>query len=138
MRRQQLILLITVLCLTLAGCIGSPDGQSSAAAETSTITETPTTLPASEATERALDAETRYVSARLRNASCLHSWGIGEYTTEAEATLINRTSRGVVVQVQRPYAWEKNASMADLSSEARYLVTENESVRLSGSSIDPC
>lgn len=138
MRQRLLLLLATVLCLTLAGCSGSLGSQSSSAPATSTTTETPVELSASEATERALEAETHYVSARLQNASCLHSWGIGEYTTEADARVINWTSRGVVIQVQRPYSWEKNTSIADLSSEARYIVTDNKTVRMSGSSITPC
>ena len=138
MALRTTLLVVTAGSLLLAGCTGSLGGDTPAGDRQTPATATPSQLPANGVTDRALEAETNYVSARLENASCLRSWGIGEYTTNAEATVRNRTERGVVVAVQRPYSWERNASIADLVSNARYLVTENDTVRQSGPSIDPC
>lgn len=138
MALRAALLVVTAGSLLLAGCTGSLGGSSPTAERQTPATASPSQLPASEATDRALEAETNYVSARLGNASCLRSWGIGEYTTNAEATVLNRTERGVIVDVQRPYSWERNASIVDGVSNARYLVTENDTLRQSGPSIDPC
>lgn len=148
MSLRTALLVVAAGTLLLAGCADSLGGDTPAADRQTPATATPSQLPASEVTDRALEAETSYVSARLENASCLRSWGIGEYTTNAEATVLDRTERGVIVEAQRPYSWEKNASpvdgasnarsVADLVSNARYLVTANDTVRQSGPSIDPC
>ena len=120
MARRTALLVVVAGTLLLAGCAGSSGP------------------PDSKATDRALEAETDYVSARLPNATCLGRWGVGEYTTNAEATVVDRTNRGVVVEVQRPYSWERGAMTADAVSNARYLVTESDTVRQSGPPIDPC
>ncbi|GGM48396.1 hypothetical protein GCM10009006_32040 [Haloarcula argentinensis] len=95
-------------------------------------------LNISEAKERALEAETSYVSTRLKNASCLDSWDIGSFTAGPDATVINQTNRGVVIKARRPYSWEKGKSVYDAEHYARYLVTKTELKRLSGDTIEPC
>ncbi|SDX38707.1 hypothetical protein SAMN05443574_14110 [Haloarcula vallismortis] len=123
MHNRAIFMVIVAGVLLLSGC-NSPSEQAS--------------IMESEATDRALEAETEYVSARLQNASCLTYGETGEFTTSAEATVINRTQDGVVVNVQRPYSWEKDGTVADLVSNASYLVTENQTIRRSGTSIAPC
>lgn len=131
MFRRAVLRLVVASSLALAGCAGSVSGPA-------TPTPSPPQISDENATERALAAETAYVSARLENASCLDSWEIGEFTMRAEATVTNRTDRGVIVAVQRPYSWTKDETVADLGSTARYRVTETDSTRLSGSSLNPC
>jgi len=128
-------LAIVAVLLLFAGCGGSFDTQTPGATQQ---TVAPATLPDSEATDRALEAETDYVSARLENASCLSYGETGEFTASAEATVTNRTQNGVVLNVQRPYSWAKNDTVADLVSNASYLVTKNQTNRRSGTSISPC
>ena len=134
------LLAVTAVCLIFSGCAGSPGGTTTDADQPQRTTVAPAQLPDSEATDRALAAEAEYVSERLRNASCIDYWEIGQFTMEATASVENRTHRGRVVAVQRPYSWGKKEPdlVADTASNARYLVTENETVRRSGKSIDPC
>ena len=135
MVRETALLAATAAVVLLSGCAGAPSGDRSAK-----TTVAPAQLPDSAATDRALAAETESVSERLRNASCIDYWEIGQFTMEATASVENRTYRGVVVAVQRPYSRGRNEPdlVADTASNARYLVTENETIRRSGKSIDLC
>jgi hypothetical protein len=133
MDRPTALLALSVTVLLLSGCTSAPSGD-----QPPRTTVAPAQLPDSAATDRALAAETESVSSQLRNASCLDYWEIGQFTAEAEATVTNRTKHGVVVDVQRPYSWAKDGGVADAVANARYLVTENETIRRSGPSIDPC
>jgi hypothetical protein len=111
-----------ITALGVAGCSGdSKSGIDESAAE-----------------ERALSDETEYVETRLQNATCLESWGIGEYTMEATATVTDRTEEGVRVEVQRPYSYSTTEQIADVATHATYLVAENQTERLSGDSVGPC
>ncbi len=138
MARRTAGFAITVALLSPSGCATTPCGISTGTDQPSRTTVAPAQLPDSEATDRALDAETDYVSSRLRNASCLDYWELGQFTAEARATATNRTHRGVVVDVQRPYSWGKDELVADEVLNGRSLVTENETTRRSGQSIAPC
>lgn len=46
---------------------------------------------------------------------------------------------GVIVDVTHPYHYSTNVGTnADVSSDARYLVTKNGTTRVSGEAIHPC
>lgn len=137
---------------SLAGCLGNPP---TAADETTTTsrpetagdqTEPPENQPDNslseisdeEATTRALAAEETYLQSRLQNASCLLSWGTTPTTSSEEATVVERTAEGVVVDVTHPYWYSKEGEEADLSSHAFYLVTETRIERTSGDDVAPC
>lgn len=91
------------------------------------------------ARERALTAEERYLRTRLGNAACVDGWGTNSYTgVEAEATVRNRTSEGVSVDVVHPFWYGTETVEADGRSEATYLVTENATRRLDGTTVSPC
>jgi hypothetical protein len=126
-------LALTAVVLLVAGCGGA--GDTPLRGDDPTTPAVPTDATA---TDRALAAEGEYVSARLANASCLTYWELGEFTASATATVTNRTQDGVVVAVQRPYSWGTNQTVADGVSNARYLVTDTETIRRSGPSIAPC
>jgi hypothetical protein len=118
-----------LLCITitagilLSGCIGAPTADQPSPAASA--------VDNGEATERALNAENAYVSARLENASCIDDWSFTQYFAEQNATVLNRTERGVVVEVTRPFSWTDDGLVTDAVSNPRYLVNETETVRLS-------
>ncbi|WP_049986231.1 hypothetical protein [Halobellus rufus] len=118
--RTALHLSLAALLLT-AGCLGGD------------------TVSTGDAKERALEAEAEYVTQQFENASCVDEWGLESYTgVEREATVANRTSEGVYVDVSQPF-WYSTAEVdADVGSEARYLVTENDTRRLDGTDVSPC
>lgn len=148
--RKALLLAVVVSSLKLAGCTNIVSDQPTTSEQPTTATPTPTAptttqstiassdLSDSTAKDRALTAEETYLSAHLSNESCLNDWGTTPTTMDKEATIVNRTADGVVVDVTHPYWYSTGSSEADLGSNARYLVTENETTRLSGDDIDPC
>ncbi|MFC7202224.1 hypothetical protein ACFQJC_01750 [Haloferax namakaokahaiae] len=115
--------------VSLAGCLG---GTPSAGDELSNTS----------AKQRALDAEREYLESRLGNASCLSEWGITATTTSKEAAITNRTAEGVLVEIRHPYSYEAkhgdSYSIADQSSQATYLVTNEGAERVSGDDVSPC
>lgn len=129
-RRDVLRVSLLGSASALAGCGSGADPSGKTTART--------TIPNATATDRALTAETDYVRSRLENATCLQSWGIGEYTMDATATVIARGSEGVRVEVQRPYSYSTDDSIVDTATHATYLVGETETQRLSGERVDPC
>ena len=115
---------VTVACVALlvvSGCL-----------ETATVSS-------EDARTRALAAEEQYLRDRLENASCVEGWGTNSYTgVQEEATVVNRTADGVVVDVVHPF-WYGTATVdADGRSEATYLVTDDETRRLRGTDVSPC
>jgi hypothetical protein len=91
------------------------------------------------AKERALTAEERYLRSRLRNANCVDGWSLTSFVgLEQSATVTNRTAEGVTVEVSHPYSYRSSDVDADVESEARYLVTENETRRVDGPDVAPC
>lgn len=84
----------------------------------------------------ALAYEAAYLHNALRNASGLTSFGVGgEYTTTNEARIVNRSGAGVYVRVRMTYTFSTENSVADLVSEALYLVTIEDIRRVRGSEI---
>jgi len=121
LRTRLVVPYALVVILVTAGCLGG------AAVSTD------------DARERALAAEEAYVTEQFGNASCVEDWGLESYTgVERAATVINRTSEGVYVEVSQPYWYSTAEVEADVGSEARYLVTENDTRRLSGTDVSPC
>lgn len=147
--RRAILTAFVVLNMALAGCTAFSGGETTTVESTtpSTTTTTATTAQStvgssavsdSDAKERALSAEETYLSTQLSNPSCIEDWGTTPTTMDKEATVVNRTAEGVVVDVLHPYSYSTNSSEADLGSNARYLVTENNATRVSGDNIAPC
>ncbi|MBO4249139.1 hypothetical protein IL252_15070 [Halomicrobium sp. IBSBa] len=134
------LLVVTVL---LAGCVGNP-GPAGTVTETksnatnSTERTVVSNVNETKVVERALDAEKAYVASKLRNASCVESWDTYPIVMDREGTVVNQTTSGLYVDVQQPYAWGNEDIEADSASRATYLVTDNETQRVSGPEIDPC
>ena len=125
MKRQTGPLVALAVLLALAGCAGLGTGGPDITDE--------------EARERALAAEERHISDRLGNASCVESWSPESYVgIEQEATVTNRTERGVFVTVRHPLTYSTEQTEADVASEARYLVTADDVERLGGTDVAPC
>lgn len=137
--RYALLFAVVLTSVVLAGCTALP-GTEPPSTTTTMVDSTvaPSDLSDSTAKERALNTEEAYLSARLRNASCLRSWGTAPTTGTANATVVNRTSEGVIVEAHHPYSYATNSSHADGLSHARYLITPTNSTRLSGNQIEPC
>ncbi|MFC6952384.1 hypothetical protein [Halorubellus litoreus] len=92
-----------------------------------------------DATERALDAEEASITERFENASCVESWSLTSYVgIDEEATVLNRTADGVYVNVTHPLSYATDDEEADVATDATYLVTENETRRVSGTNVSPC
>lgn len=91
------------------------------------------------ATERALAAERSYLRERLQNASCLADWGTTPTTVSKRATVTDRTSSGVYVEVTHPYWYSTDRTDADGGTNAMYLVTEESTRRERGETVSiPC
>lgn len=125
MKSQIGPLLILVLLVAFTGCTGVSGIGSDVTDE--------------EARERALDAEEQYITEQLENASCVESWSPTSFVgLEEEATIMNRTDKGVQVVVKHPYSVATEELEADTESEARYLVTPEDEDRISGTKVSPC
>jgi hypothetical protein len=121
--RAALLALAVVVAIALAGCsgLGGPDVTDDAAKE------------------RALTAEEQYLTARFENASCVEDWGLQSFTgIDREATVVNRTTDGLYVDVTQPFWYSTAEVEADVSSEATYLVTRDDVARVAGREIKPC
>ena len=132
-RRQFLRAISVCSVLSLAGCLSTRNGKSS--------DSTTTTAPAiseGEAKNRALEAEKQYLDETLNSQPC----GDGSSETpivENTATIENETSDGFSVNVEYGYSFnEDDGAHYDGRSEATYLVTENQTKRVSGTDISPC
>lgn len=145
-RGTALPLFIVLSTVVLAGCVTAP-GVGTDPATTTTTTETTQTTQTTitqdvvseeDAKNRALRAEETFLTTTLGNATCLDDWGTTASTTHEEATVLNRTSDGVIVEVTHPYWYTKGSTHADGGSHARYLVTPDETGRLEGSDVHPC
>lgn len=126
--------LSVVVLLVIVGCVGP--------LQSADVTD-------DAATDRALSAEERHISARLSNVSCLSEWGVGSATVVESANVENRTDGGVHVRVTHPYWYEQvhqpadpnvsgAVSHADAAAEATYRVTGEETTRLQGTTVAPC
>jgi len=87
---------------------------------------------------RALDAEESYLVERFDNASCTTGWGTMETTAQTTATVSDRTSEGVVVEVTHAYWYSTEELEADGASEARYRVSKSDTERIEGDTITIC
>jgi hypothetical protein len=92
----------------------------------------------SNAGDRALDAEKRYLSAEFENASCVESWGTSSPIVETESSVVNRTGDGAYVEVEHPYSYGTETEEVDDWSEAVYRVTAENETRVSGDRVVPC
>lgn len=144
-RGTALPLFIVLSTVVLVGCVTAPGNGTDTTPPTTTKTgqTSQTTIGQDlvsdeDAKDRALRAEEHYLSTRLRNATCLKDWGTTPSTTQEEATVLNRTSDGVIVEVTHPYWYTTGSTHADGGSHARYRVTPGETERLDGTEIDPC
>lgn len=89
------------------------------------------------AKERALDTEGTYVTDELQNQSCLENWGTTATTASKQTNVTKRTSDGVYVEVTYPYWYTTEQTEGDSSTEARYVVTDENTERRSGDSVSP-
>lgn len=124
MRGRHACLALVLATATLAGCPGG--GQMG-----------PSVSDAN-ATDRALAAEEAYVSEHLSTAECVTEWGTDPTVVDRNATVTNRTADSVAVTVTQPYWYGTTDTEADGASEARYLVTANETTRVDGDDLSPC
>lgn len=93
----------------------------------------------SEAQERTLAAEEVYITEQLENASCVEEWGLTDYGGWGKgATVINQSADGIYLKVRHPYWYGTGELESDGGSEATYLVTDDETQRLSGTNVTPC
>lgn len=132
---------IVIAVILLAGCV-SPTGGASTVSDTETPAVSDTETPAMtdrEVERRALQAEESYVLTHFSNNSCIvYLQGGGK-----EATVVNRTANGVIVSAEAFAYTERKTSEnssgtlnAHTYTEARYLVTETNTTRLSGTTLD--
>ena len=90
------------------------------------------------AKERALVSEQMYLKHQLSNATCLDSWGTSSATVTERAVIVNRSRHGIRVSVTHPYWYGEEQNAADSYSEAQYIVTKNNTQRVSGDNVSPC
>lgn len=151
-RRGVLLTCGLAVGLGTGGCLGeSPQNGDGRESDTTDSTETnsrpvtsnPPTVSSSvvsdeEARERALAAEEAHLTDAFENASCVEEWGLTPYVgQEREATVTDRTEDGVRVRVTHPYWYSTEQVDADSRSDARYLVTAEDSRRI-GDDVSPC
>lgn len=130
-RRRLLRDSAAAVSLGIAGCTSGYTADSGQPADSSVSNAT--------ATERALDAEQSYLTERLQDASCLADWGTTPTTVSERATVTNRTSSGVYVEVTHPYWYSTEGMDADGGTNAVYLVTEERTERERGETVSiPC
>ncbi|PSP90219.1 hypothetical protein BRC90_01895 [Halobacteriales archaeon QS_4_69_34] len=93
-----------------------------------------------EAKERSLAAEAEYLTRQFQNATCLSAWDFGG-TVKKRATVTNRTADGVYVEVTHPYTYSKEFGrtdmVADVGTNALYVVTAESSRRVRGDNVSP-
>lgn len=145
--RRDLLRICVGPLLGIAGCLGNSSSDTgepprndspSHTSSSESTTETPS-LSASDAKERALHAEQTYLETQLQNASCLSTWSASTPIASNHATVENQTSNGTYVRVKHGYSYSgEKVPEADGISEALYLVTEENSERVSGRAISPC
>lgn len=123
-RRQILCSAGIVSSIGLAGCLGGAISD--------------VYLTDGVAKERALEAEESYLVERLENASCLTGWGTSETTAQTTASVADRTAEGVVVDVTHAYWYSTEKAEADGASEARYVITDDDTRRIHGETVSPC
>lgn len=90
------------------------------------------------AKERALSAEKTYLTRQLQDAPCPENWGTRPTTASRRATVVNRTTEGVYVEVTHPYSYSTGSEEADGATEATYLVTDDGIERERGDHVYPC
>lgn len=120
-RRSVLRASVVALSLGIAGCTSDSTANPVVSNET--------------AKERALAAEESYLTERLQNVSCLADWGTTSTTVSKRATVTNRTSAGVYVEVTHPYWYSTEQTDADGGTNARYVVTAESVERERGDSV---
>ena len=132
-RRDVLRLCGVTSGLVLAGCIEASTDEPDASnrSDASNVSD-------EAAEERALSAETRYLTRQLEDASCLETWGTRPTTASRRATVVDRTAHGVYVEVTHPYSYSTESVEADGASEATYLVTDDGTARKRGDHVYPC
>jgi hypothetical protein len=126
----RIILFLLALSAGLAGCSGIDGGATTTEREFNDISN-------QTAKERALTAESDYVSRVLSNASCLTNFDT-TISPESEAQIINRSQRGIFVDVSFLYSYETDTVEADVGTLPIYRITDNRTVRVEGDSIEPC
>ena len=87
------------------------------------------------AKRRALAAEESYLTDKLQSVSCLEEWGTTATTASRDATVTNRTSDGVHVEITHPYWYHSERVEADASTNALYIVTADSVERKRGDSV---
>lgn len=141
-RRSLLGVCGTVIGVTTPGCISNTSISGGPTISQSDISD-------ESAKERALAAEEEFIEDRLSAASCLDDWGTwASVGIDEEATIQERTSKGVVVDVTHPFWYtavrtEQSSSRtgiseADGATNAQYLVTIDATERLDGDELSPC
>lgn len=112
---------VVLVCVSTAACLGGPGVSND------------------DARERALTAEEQHIAETFESASCVEAWSLTSFVgLEAEATVVNRTSDGVYVDVRHPYSYSTAAVDADVESKAQYLVTDDDVERVDGTDVAPC
>lgn len=143
MPKQRMAVIAVVFALLVSGCLGSTGLDGSMSAPDETTTDAPPAYPAPPATlnnstvkQIALAYGEVFIKRQLRNASGLSNYYVGPATVTERAAIVNRTDRGVYVEVRHPYSYEYSEGAADFSTEALYLVNESAIERVQGQDVD--
>jgi len=83
----------------------------------------------------AAEALQAHLHNQLSNLSGAREYGTSSPTIDPEAKIIDRGDDFVLVRVRIGYSWECGASIADLSSTAKYRINYDNITRVSGGSI---
>lgn len=106
-RRTFIVHCASAITVGTAGCLsGEDDTNRASSGVTTTQSKTTTTTQrttesarASEAKERALAAEEKYIGSVLQHTSCVVDWGTAEVVAEKTARVVDRSSGSVYVEV---------------------------------------
>lgn len=87
--------------------------------------------------------EGAWIANRLSNEPCVESYTLAPTVTDPEREVVTRGRSAMLVRVKHPYAFsaerEEGQLHADLASAARYYVSTDAVVRVSGDDVEaPC
>jgi hypothetical protein len=122
MKRVAMTLLL-ICCLTLAGCAHSGEDRD----PTLAYPDPPATLTDEAATSVAIDHERARVHNSFRNQSEVDYFDVG-YMWDPNATVVNRTSEGVLVVVEVHVSFSTRGSSGTYDGwpvRSRYLVSDS-------------
>lgn len=133
MNKRQLVFFGLVAPFLFTGCLSqftSPD------VPPREYPDPPDSLDGTAAKEAALDYEAAYVHNQLRNEMGVRDFEVPGGPSSQRATIVNKTSQGMYVEIQVPYYYSKGQAEVDGVSKATYLVNTSEIRRVRGTNID--